>query len=458
MNGHLILLLLSLFIQGPNDPPVYPPAAGGSVRGVAVDPSSLCKDGYALDQYGKYCMVIQIPPAALVEFGKGEQGNELYKAIPIDRRNHLEGIILRIGTGELPNSPPPPKQADNRSNPPPMISNLDRTVQIDGRSNITNASQNGNNSGLFPPGNSLDSPVMPSTQNSLADKQRLSNNQGASSGLYPNSNARSEPENLGPPQNNIPFGDEAARQPLNIFRNNTSNTNLNPASGSTANPNPINPSSYGSNLTGQGYATAVTGQSYGNNDPAQGYRNNLGNGQNSNTGSNPNYTPNAYPQGATNSNPPQYPPNTAASTNSFGQPNLAQPPSNSFYIQPPLMAQTQNQGVPTQTLQDFRSNQFPTIPSSTLTPTISPATTFAGAANPRAQGATTGTSGTDGTSGTGTGNDPAHAPESVLPFLLLFSIVGNLYLGLWMSHLRKRYRELRSSMRGIPISEIGQHV
>jgi hypothetical protein len=53
-------------------------------------------------------------------------------------------------------------------------------------------------------------------------------------------------------------------------------------------------------------------------------------------------------------------------------------------------------------------------------------------------------------------NETLEAPtrDKVLPFLLLFSIVGNVYLGLWMSHLRTRYRELRTTMRGLPASDL----
>ena len=44
--------------------------------------------------------------------------------------------------------------------------------------------------------------------------------------------------------------------------------------------------------------------------------------------------------------------------------------------------------------------------------------------------------------------------DKLLPFLLLFSIVCNVYLGFWMSHLRTRYRQLLSNMRGIPVSDL----
>ena len=46
--------------------------------------------------------------------------------------------------------------------------------------------------------------------------------------------------------------------------------------------------------------------------------------------------------------------------------------------------------------------------------------------------------------------------DKLLPFLLLFSIVGNVYLGLWMSHLRTRYRQLLSNMRGIPVADLSR--
>ena len=49
-------------------------------------------------------------------------------------------------------------------------------------------------------------------------------------------------------------------------------------------------------------------------------------------------------------------------------------------------------------------------------------------------------------------NDQPQPTDKLLPFLLLFSIIGNVYFVLWMGHLRHRYRQLLSDKRGIPIS------
>ena len=52
-------------------------------------------------------------------------------------------------------------------------------------------------------------------------------------------------------------------------------------------------------------------------------------------------------------------------------------------------------------------------------------------------------------------DDQPLTKEKLLPSLLLFSIVVNVYLGMWMKHSRTRYRELLSNMRGIPVSDLG---
>ncbi len=44
--------------------------------------------------------------------------------------------------------------------------------------------------------------------------------------------------------------------------------------------------------------------------------------------------------------------------------------------------------------------------------------------------------------------------QRYMPLLLLFSIVGNVYLGLWLQHLRTRYRNLLGNMRGLSPSEL----
>ena len=52
-------------------------------------------------------------------------------------------------------------------------------------------------------------------------------------------------------------------------------------------------------------------------------------------------------------------------------------------------------------------------------------------------------------------NDDQSVPkDTVLPLMLLFSIICNVYLGLWMSKLRDSYKQLVSDRRGIPISDL----
>ena len=141
MNGQLILLLLSLLVQGPSEQPVYPSGVGTPAFGTGQKP--IPKEGYAVDQYGNYCMIIQISPELLPDFAKGDQGSEVFAKIPIDRRNELDAILFRVGTGDLPNTPPPKKLSINRANDPTMLTKLS---QIDNgpNANLANASQSGN--------------------------------------------------------------------------------------------------------------------------------------------------------------------------------------------------------------------------------------------------------------------------------------------------------------------------
>ena len=53
-----------------------------------------------------------------------------------------------------------------------------------------------------------------------------------------------------------------------------------------------------------------------------------------------------------------------------------------------------------------------------------------------------------------TNDDQSIPKDTVLPLMLLFSIICNVYLGLWMSKLRDSYKQLVSDRRGIPVSDL----
>ncbi len=339
MNGQLIILLLTLLVQSPSDSPVYPTGRGGSAGGMGQKP--IAQYGYGVDQYGKYCMVIQIPPDRLLEFAKGDQGEELFTPIPVDRRNDLDGILFRVGTGQLPNSPPPPKLSNNPSNDPTILTKLS---QIDNgpNANLSNASQNGN-PGVFPNtvGNA-DSQVLPPSSNSPLERQRFPGNSGL--GVTPSNNIRSGSgvESLGQPQSNNSFNDDSSsKSPFAFFKGNQPNSNTNQNNVPATNPLP--------------YGNSVTGQNYGSSD------NTNRSGQNNSAYQNNGPNPNGYPTNANSANQPQNNQsqnnqslnNQVLPANSFAQPNMGNNPSAPFYNQPPLVAQVQNPGLPPQTQSDF---------------------------------------------------------------------------------------------------------
>ncbi len=432
MNCQPILLLLSMLLQGSNEP-VMPYPMVGSTRGMPSDPSAQCKVGYGTDPFGKYCMIIQIPPSAIPAFAKGELGSELTADIRNDYQNYVERIIFRVGIGEVENTPPPNKLSENRSANPAFLSTLENrsTVPLDRNPETKYASAQGG----FLGGNN-DASVMPNNNNSnnSYDRARTSSALGTGSNgmgtnnsgtnVMPNTNSpnhRTDFDSPGVAQNNSQFReDSSARQPFSI------SNMIKPTQPNVPTANsPI----YGQSTNNQG-STYGTGPSYGTSNP---------NGSIPWTATATNQVPNPNTY-----NPNTYNPNSHPQTNSAMQPYSTSNHPNQFGIQTPLLAQSHGTQTPQQPT--YGTSGYPTIPN----PSLNPNMTYAG---------TPITSGGSNPTGGGKANDGPNvehnsSQESLLPFLLLFSIVGNVYLGLWMNHLRGRYRELRISTRGIPISEL----
>ena len=363
MNSQLIFLLLSVLLQGGIEPsvmpPVMPPSNPGLARGVATDPNAQCKIGYGTDPYGKYCMIIQIPPDALPAFSKGELGGELVGDISNEYRNYVERVIVRVGTGVVENSPPQNKQVrDNRQTNPALFANLDRTVLIDRNSDVRNTSAQGGNPMLGGAGGYTDTSVFPGPSNNYAGTQGSSTFN------------RNETDKFGAAGNPTYRADDFNSKPA--FPSILKATQPNPNFNSTYQPN-----------NQQAYATA--------------------------------------------------------------QPYVAAPQTNSFQSSPTMLAQAPNFGIPAPQQNNYSTNSYPPItsPPSNLT-------NYGGSSN------TILPPGSSSTSSQNTGANDPHTPsqESLLTFFLLFSIIGNIYLGLWMNYSRKRYRKLRSNMRGIPVSEL----
>ena len=205
-------------------------------------------------------------------------------------------------------------------------------------------------------------------------------------------------------------------QPFSFLQSNPTTSG---ASGYQTN---VYPSTQGNNFSTQGNNFST----HGNNVPNQGNYATQGNYA-SGTNNSPPYTPLAH-----NTNP-------AAGAPSYNDSSITQQP---FYpSNSPSLAQTQQYGAPvTQQANPYSSTiPYPMAPSSNFAGVPIPGRTVANPINPTNE----------------VFDDQPLTKEKLLPSLLLFSIVVNVYLGMWMKHSRTRYRELLSNMRGIPVSDLG---
>ena len=456
---------------------VYPPSKGFGPASPSTFPASApvlppenpreqCVVGYGTDPYdGKFCMIIQIHPQAIVKFSEGKMGSELPADVPNEIRNRVEKVIVRIGTGPVERIPPnASKLGEGRPTGEVRLTDLANRspVTIDGP-NLSNllpvGGQNGNlqgASGNLLPNNMLPNNMLPNSNvpNSNVPNNNFTNNNFTNNGSNGNGSVHNDASvppyspsspthsNLNPDRN----------LPVSTFGG-TGATGA--AGGNAGMPNNFNTR----NNDIEQYGIPAPSTSYGRDDfpsksapynnpvkpnPTNPNSNYASNGYSANpgnyaSGSNRPYTPianNSNPTNATNGNAPNgNAPNAYDYPNSQSQSYLQ--PNNQI---PPSLSATQQYGAPPLQQQSPYStlNQYP----------IAPPTSMAGFTSTRANGNPT------------TGleilpEDPSLAKDKLLPFLLLFSIVGNVYLGLWMNHLRGRYRQLLSNMRGIPVSDLG---
>lgn len=411
MNGQLFLVLIAMLLQIPGAevfptpnrglPAPLPTAFPTSPPILPPDPASArCTTGYGTDpQDGKFCLIIQIAPDAMGAFAKGTMGQELEANVPDEIRNlRIDKVIVRVGSGPVERSLPNPQMlSESRptGNQPHFNDLVNRTtVPIDSprSSNVFNASGTGGN-GLGSNGG------IGGVANNGAYGPLNSN-----ADVFPNS-----PPNL-------------ANQATNPRSNNVVSNNF-PTTGTSALStgdnflpkapfyNPIKPNQNNSN---SGYATNTYPSPQGNLATSNNYNRPytpLANNFNATAGSNGYYD-------NSNMNPGNYPGTS------------------------PSQAQLQQYGaLPQQTSPPYlSSNQYPTgtnNPSFASMPIPVPRQNYPPAPTPE-----------------NAVDEQTLGRDKLLPFLLLFSIVCNVYLGFWMSHLRTRYRQLLSNMRGIPVSDL----
>jgi len=418
MNGQLFLLLLSMLFQNPNgeilpdlnrngtafgnpaatlpgnsmSAPQAPFARGQQNVGYASDPS----DG------NKFCLIVQIPPDKMGEFARGPVGQEMEVAVPDEIRNvRIEKVIFRIGTGPIERILPIPTTLSNSrtfTNPPQVVDLNNRsTVPIDQPrppTNLTIVAQNG-------PG--------------FAANTTLGNN-----GNLPSFN---NDGGTYPPGVSSALNDRSLSSQANGSRPDVMPLNQNPTqardgfSGAKSSfSNLLVPSQ--TNATNPGYASSTYPYSAGNNTTPNAL------GTNSNR---------QYNMASNSTNPPAY------YDSQFSQQNSQQLGSQSGYVPTPSLAQTQLYGQSVQQQQPNyvsqnpyaapQMNAYSQVPVPFQKPTYPPLLA-------------------DQT------EESQLATNKLLPFLLLFSIVVNVYLGFWMSHQKSVYRQKLGNLRGIPASDL----
>ena len=447
MNGLLFQLLISVLLQNSSAevmptqnrglPPALPSAYPVMPPISSTDPASArCTTGYGTDPLdGKFCMILQIAPEAIGAFAKGSMGQELTANVPDEIRNlRIDKVIVRVGSSPVERNLPNPQVSDQPSGNRPHLNDLVNrtTVPIDRSSNVQNASGNGgfgagNNGG----GANLGSYGVPNNNNG-------NNNSNNNTEVFPGANPSNYPDRSRLGNNGTTVG-------LNSPPGLAVSDGFNPTVGSQAtNPRGIDvvPNNYSPN------STLSSGDSYPTKTPF--YNPVKPNQNNPNSG----YATNSYPsnQGypATQGNQTSlnnY--NNRPFTNLANNSNVA-PGSSGYYDgshansgnyagTSPSQAQSQLYGaLPQQPPTPYlSSNQYPTG-------TNNPSLASMQISVPRQNYPPT----------TETTVEEPLRKDNLLPFLLLFSIVCNVYLGFWMSHQRTRYRQLMSNIRGIPVSDL----
>ena len=422
MNGQLILALLSMLLQNPGTE-VLPGSSSNPPAGFSSGPQTPMpllpnqrtipqNIGWGTDRENKFCLIIQIPPDKIMEFAQGPHGQELPADFPEELRSRVQRVVIRVGNEPVERIPANPQTlAENRIPANPTTVYLDGSTSssvgslatIDQpRPTILAANQGGSGfsgNGVFPPPNN-NTNILPTSPLNGSDNLD-----------------RTRPPVTGSNFNNAPTSDRfvasTAQQDLLPDTNNALRRDgVNPPSRL---PGFLQPNNGTAQVANGPYASNTPYLPQSNNNSAQGNYSNTNNQNGLGSPSRPYIASNSTPNPGYDSNP--YPTNqpspSSVQNQQFGAPTTQPPyPTNQYQNPPPnSLAQAQ-----------FGPGPLPKQPIQ------------------QAQHV-------DGT-------NEEQAKDKFLPFLLLVSIVGNVYLGLWMNHLRSRYRLLLSNMRGVPISDL----
>ena len=502
MNGLLTLFIVSVIAQageilpepnrtGPSIPvsapvsaPAYPSVSAPVYPSVSapVATGSSCTVGWGKDPDGVFCMIMQISPEAIATFAQGEKGQELPVDIPPEIRQQIQRVIVRVGTGPVEKNPPNPQlmsSARDPTNTVPFVANAYSQTTVDNRSPVS----------IDMPPRSTE--VLPTAGGGQLGLQQLGNPPAAHFGSDPNSGHDAHGKyanfNQGSNQgsNQGGFGNEPTTNGLstNGLSTNGLSTNGQMTNGpmtngpmtnglrgngsfpsSMNNANEVMPNTtgatqhYNSNDGFQPAArsstnflrgAAVTGSGIGFGTSGNSYQPSSGT-YNSSNPSNPS-NPNQYATGT------NYQPNNSAFNNRGTIPRVATNPASS-----PLNYNEGNSIMPSPWQSGFQTNPSPSLSQMQQPTQTQPPTPNQYASAPYYSNASVAPWGSPPLprqpQQPPLGTDPATlepAPkDKLVPFLLLFSIVGNVYLGLWMGHVRSKYRQLLSNMRGVPVSDL----
>jgi len=484
MSGMLILLAVAILIDEPLPAPASArneaastsellpaprgtPPKGARLISTATEAAQAplgaeeCKVGWGVDpKDNTMYMVIQIAPSALDTFAAGERGQELQSRIPPALRNRIEKVIVRFGTGPVEQVPPESELVNTPlpNQTSPHIANLDlrSPVNIDAPRSARE---------VVPTASTAQIPIVPNE-------------------IYPSTAARNTPAPAGVPTSS-PFGSPP-------FPSTANPTTTAPLGTSTLGPPPIvpdarsatQPPAWNNNTTTASRNTGLANDGFAplnrsvpstlnpfgsprTNAPFPSTTETQGNvtysgtnfGGGVNAGGNPNLPGNFgnAPLVASNPNNGIYPPSNQPVLPS-NTPNPYYDPSTGQWQQPASNYGT-NYGQPVSTnnlpyaANGYAANGYsannPMLPVPHLANRQLPSTS-----DPSASGAAASANRNGDTSDPRTSSTTSTRPGSLVPFFLVLSFILNIYFGLWLNHLRTKYRHLLGSVRGMSPLEL----
>jgi len=352
--------------------------------------------GYATDPSdgNKFCLIVQIPPDKIGEFARGRDGQEMTVSVPDEIRNvRIEKVIFRIGTDPVERILPNPNTlSDSRTfaNPP-------QVVDLNIRSTVP-----------------IDQPRPPANMATVAQNGAgfANNSTLGNIGNAPsfNNDGGTYPPVLPSALNSHANGSRTDVMP---FNQNPTQARDGFSGAKSSFSNLFVPSQ--TNATNPGYASSTYPYASNNSTPNA-------------LGTNPNRQ---YNMASNSTNPPAY------YDSQFGQQNSQQLGPQSGYAPSPSLVQSQLYGQPVQQQPNYLTTTpypAPQISPYLQTPVpIKP--TYPPSLGDQIE-------------------ESQIAKDKLLPFLLLFSIVVNVYLGFWMSHQKSVYRQKLGNLRGLPASDL----